>query len=402
MARKSKKQSRFKELFGGDSYTLALSAILLFGLLLTALFYSGPYLSFDDHLYIAFANQISANIFNPISSPWAYGWLFPYFVFLGGLVFGTSSSGLVALTVIEYLSLIVLTYILALRVTKDRKLALLAAFLVCIFPFTIQYSTRVLSDSLMGVIASLCVIFFLSDRKIDWALAGAMVGLLIYIKLIALAFLVPFFICALVTRKREYVIPPMIVMLVIYTLPFLVLVHNPLYPFQNYGTFQETISPVTYANNLFALMIMASMVQTSGNTSINYQNYQLGLLLWLALLGAALAIRYRDKRMLMMAGIFWFFLLYLAFGTISLSGYVAGSFITRYLQLVAAPMAVLVAYAIISIAGKFPINGRGNWVQIAIFAVLMAVVIIAMLHTYRLVYDYNSMIRLNPFWAPAG
>jgi hypothetical protein len=162
------------------------------------------------------------------------------------------------------------------------------------------------------------------------------------------------------------------------------------------------ISPVTHINNLFALMIMASLVQTSGNTGINYQNYQLGLLLWLALLGAVLAVRYRDKRMLMMAGLFWFFLLYLAFGTISLSGYVAGSFITRYLELVAAPMAVLVSYAMISIAGKFPIRGRGNWVHIAIFVILLALVIIAMLHTYRLVYDYNSMIRLNPLWLPSG
>ncbi len=400
MARRSKRSraGRIRTLLGGDSYTLALWLIILLGVVLIATFYTGPYLRFDDARYMAFVSQISFHIFNPVASPWAYGWLFPYLVFISGSIFGMTASGMIIFTALEYLSLIGLAYLLALRVGGNRKTALLAAFLVCIFPFTIQYSTRLLDDLLMGVIASLSIVFFLSGRKLDWVFAGVMAGMLLYIKPIALAFLVPFFICALLTKKRVYIIVPMILAIVGYTIPFIILVHNPLYPFQNYGTIQGMISPNTFMNNFFGLTIMASVFQTVGNIAMDYQTYQLGLLLWLALLGSLLAVRYKHRGMLMLAGIFWFFLLYLAFGSISLSHYTAGSLITRYLDLVAAPMAVLVAYAMVNVAGKFPIRGRGGWVRIAVFVVLLALVLIAMIHTYRLVYYYNEMIRHNPFW----
>lgn len=387
-------------LFKGNASILCLWLILLLGVFLIHAFYTGPYLKFDDNSYMTLAGDVSAHTFNPILTPRAFGWLFPYISILSEAVFGSGQSGIVAFTALEYLSLIFLTYMLAMRVLKDEKAALLSAFLVCIFPFTIQYSTRLLPDMLLGVIALLSAIFLMSNRKVDWVLAGAMAGFLIYVKMMGLAFVIPFAILALFSRKRNYVIIPMLVVLVIYTVPFIVTVHSPLYAFQNYGAFQESLSPTTPQNNLVGLMLMASLFQEYQMSSINFQNYQLGLLLWLAALGTILAIKYRDRMMAAMAVIFWFFLLYLAFGTISLSGYVAGSLITRYLIVVAAPLAILVAYAVKNIVVKFPIRGRSNWVHIALFLIVMAGILITLLHTYHLVYFYNEMIRLNPAWVP--
>lgn len=397
---KARKEDSFWKLLKGNKYTLVLGAVVLLGALLIGLFYAGPYLRFDDTVYLTLTSLIGTHAFSPVLTPRAFGWLFIYLSYLGQSVFGMAGSGAIALSALEYLSLISLTYLLAIKVSEDRKLALLSAFLVCIFPFTIQYATRLLPDMLLGIVATLSIVFLFSERKLDWILAGAMAGSLIYIKLMGIAFLIPFVICALATRKRNYAVPVLLLMLAVYVVPFIAYTHNPLYSFQNYGSFQESLSPTTPFNNMAELMLMGSLFQEYQMTSINFQNYQLGLLLWLMALGTALSVMYLDKKMLAMAWIFWVYLLYLCFGPITLSGYVVGSFITRYLIVVAAPMAILVAYAIKNIAVKFPIRGRGGWVHIAIFLLIMMGIVITLWHTYHLVYYYNEMIRNNPFWVP--
>jgi 4-amino-4-deoxy-L-arabinose transferase-like glycosyltransferase len=397
---KVKPKRSFGDLFRGDSHILALWLIVLLAVVMINVFYSGPYLKFDDASYLQLAGQIGTHTFNPASSPRAYSWLFIYLSYLGMTVLGGAQSSAVAIVAIEYLSLVLLTYVLAVKVTGDKKLALLAALMTCIFPFTVQYSTRLLPDMLMGVLATLSVVFLLSKNRIDWILAGIMAGLLIYAKLMGLAFLIPFGICALATQRRNYVVPALLAVILIYPIPFIVYVHNPLFSFQNYGAFQEQISPTSPTNNLVGLMLMGSLFQEYKPISINFQNYQLGLLLWLAALGTILSIKYMDKKVFAMAGIFWMYLIYLCFGPITFSGYVVGSFITRYLIIVAAPMAILVAYAIKNMVVKFPIAGKHGWVHVALFLLIILAVVASLWHTYHLVYLYNELIRFNPYWAP--
>ncbi len=404
MPRKAKRSApkRFSlaRLLKGDKYILALWLIMLCGVLLIHFFYTGPYLQFDDQKYLALVAQVGNHTFSPAINLRAYSWLFIYLSYLSGAIFGQTQSGFVALVAIEYLSLILLTYILGLRVTGDKKLSLFAAFLVCIFPFTIQYSSRLLPDMLMGVLGAISAVMLFSDRKVDWVLSGAAAGLMLYVKLMAFAYLIPFAIAALISRKRAYVIPAMLITMAIYTIPFIVYVHNPFFAFQNYGGFQELLSPTTPGNNLLGLMLMGSLWQSTGPISINFQNYQLGLLLWFAALGTVMSVKYMDGKMVAMSGLFWVFTLYLCFGTISLSHYAVGSFITRYFIVVAAPFAILVAYAVKNLVVKFPISGRRNWVHMAIFLALLIGIIVSLWGTYHLVYYYNEMIRLNPAWLP--
>ena len=200
---KARKEDSFWKLLKGNKYTLVLGAVVLLGALLIGLFYAGPYLRFDDTVYLTLTSLIGTHAFSPVLTPRAFGWLFIYLSYLGQSVFGMAGSGAIALSALEYLSLISLTYLLAIKVSEDRKLALLSAFLVCIFPFTIQYATRLLPDMLLGIVATLSIVFLFSERKLDWILAGAMAGSLIYIKLMGIAFLIPFVICALADTKKE-------------------------------------------------------------------------------------------------------------------------------------------------------------------------------------------------------
>ncbi len=381
---------------------VALILILLLAVFLIAIFYAGVYWQFDDSTYVSFIQQINNHTFNPGSNPYAYGWLWPYFVFLGGIIFGFTSFGLVVPTALEYLSLIVLTYVLGSKVSKNKGVAIIAALLVCLFPFVVQYSTRLLNDMLLGVIATLSMIFFLSENKRVWILAGVMAGLLIYIKMIGLAYILPFGICALLSKKRKYVVWSMIITILLYTLPFLFLLHNPLYPFQNYGNDQNMISPATLHSNIEVLLLMMDFIQIKGSASLLYQDYSLGLLTVFTIIGTVIAAISKNRKIIYVAVLFWVFLLYLFFGTISLSRYVVAAVIIRYFILVAAPMAILISYSIISIANymQTKVGGNRRWFGAAVVILLLILILLSLNQAYVLVFYYNTMIRQSPFGPP--
>lgn len=392
-----KRPSGIYEAIKDNKEIIALALILLLAVFLMGLFYSGIYWQFDDANYVLFIQQINSHTFNPGLNSYAYGWLFPYFVFFGGLVFGFTYTGLVIPTAIEYLSLIVLTYILCTRATKQKSVAIIAALMVCIFPFVVQYSTRLLDDMLLGVIATLSMIFFLSNDKKAWVLAGIMAGLLIYIKLLGLAYILPFLICALISKKRKYVVVSMIVTMALYTLPFAFLFHNPLYPFQNYGNIQTEISPATLQSNTVVLLLMTGLIQVRGTAPVFYQDYSLGLLMLFVFMGTVTAINNKNKSMFYVAVLFWGFLLYLFFGTISISHYVLAAVILRYFILVAAPMAILASYSIVSIATYVQTKlNSGNWLGAVVVVFLLFLILLSLVQAYVLVFLYNTLIRNTP------
>ena len=367
--------------------------VVCIAIILGIVFYTGIYWSFDDSIYVTFALQVAKGIFNPISSPYAFGWAFPYFVWLSGSIFGFTNSGLVTLTAIEYISLIILTYILGTKLFRDKYTPVLGAFIVCISPFVLQYSTRLLSDMLLGVVATLAIIFLLSDRKIDWVLAGILASFLAYIKLLGLAFILFFGIYVLFCKeKRKYVIPAIIVGLLVYIVPFLVITHNPLYAIENYGTFQTTISPASVNSNYLALIVMlgsATVNKSAG--SLYYQIYPLGLMLWFALLATYFIISRRRKELYLLVFIFWGFLSYILFGSITLSHYAVDAIVPRYLITVAAPFALLISYLIMGVYW----NVKSRWgrnIAIFLFAMLLLLLILSLWNTYIIIYQYKIII----------
>lgn len=376
--------------------------LALLAIIIVLAFYSGLFWNFDDSTYYLLSIAAVHNSFNPASNPYGYGWAFPYFVAIGGLVFGFSFHGIVISTAIEYFSLIVLTYILAFRLTKKRNLAIASALIITITPFVLQYSTRLINDMLLGVIATLSMILFISERKIDWYLSGIMAGALIYIKLIGFAYIIFFGLIAIASNKRKYVIPMIILMLLVYTIPFAILVHNPFYSFKNYGLFQHSLSPAgTVYSNIVDLFVVLGIIRISPLDPLIYQIYSLGLFIFLALVGSLLSITNKNKNMLYLSWLFLGYFLYLYFGTISISAYYVGITIPRYFILIAAPFAILIAYAFdctydivrrLSEAIR-PLKKYSKTIALAAVVLLFIIMILTTLNTYELIYAYNRDIR---------
>jgi len=373
-----------------------LIVVLIIALVMIYIFRTGYLVPNDDSIYINFANQIQAHTFNPTNSAFSYGWVFPYFVWLSAELFGSTFYGFTILcTTVEYLSLIVLTYILANKFFKNSNYSVLAAFFIAIFPFLIQITTRVFNDVLLGVMATLAMIFFLSDKKYDWLLAGLMAGLMISIKLIGVAFIIPFGLYALFSNKRYYVILGIIIGFAIYMLPFAIIAHNPLYSIEGYGKFQSSLSPSNFNINRLTLEESAGLWMSAPIGNARYMDFSLGLLFWLAVIGTLLGFIFKKDKIIYFSILFWGYVLYIHFGTITLSTYSFQTVVSRNFCLIAAPFAILIAYAVM-VLHRMAYDYDKKWAIILLIA-LVILTIASLWTTYSTIYYFNIIIRTHNY-----
>lgn len=321
--------------------------IIFLAIALVLVFRSGINQTFDDNNYKLLAIQVSQGKYNITESPYGYGVLFICITYISGALFGFDKFGLTILTsVMPYFILILLTYVLAKKAKQDENTALISSFLVAIMPFVVGYSTRLLPDLLMGVIAISALILFLGDAKKEWFLSGLVAGLLIYIKLSGAIFFIPFALYALFSSRRNYVLLGLIIAVIAYLGLFLAFTGNPFYTIQNYSAFQSNLNNLTSFNgNTGILFVMLGLIQLQPGSLYN-QVWSLGLVLWFALIASYIAILKKSKPMQFLAMICWGFILYMSFGTISLAHYTFGPVIGRYFAIIAGPISVLTAYMV--------------------------------------------------------
>jgi hypothetical protein len=119
----------------------------------------------------------------PINSITAFPWLFSYMQAWGVTLLGRNLEGLRAISVVLGTLGIPALYFLA-RELLNRKTALLAAFLLAVFPPHIQFSRiglNNIADPLFGTLALAFLIRGLKyQRRLDFALGGAALGLTQY------------------------------------------------------------------------------------------------------------------------------------------------------------------------------------------------------------------------------
>ena len=77
---------------------------------------------------------------------------------------------------------------------------MVSAFLIATAPFVVGYSTRVLPDMALGVIAGFSILFFVCAQenrrgKYLYFLSGVFAALTVYIKFIGLAYVLLFLVC---------------------------------------------------------------------------------------------------------------------------------------------------------------------------------------------------------------
>lgn len=411
----------------GENLYLLLAIILASGFLLL-LFYSGPYYAFDDRLYLLYAHQITNGTFNFLESPYAYGYLMPALVALSFLLFGSGITSSLIPMALAYFLIIILAYVIARRL-YGGKAALLSALLSGTAPFVLGNSTRILPDMLLGVIAGVSIYLMISagssKRKgLLYFFSGIFASLTIYVKLIGLAYVLVFLIAVISyslmrdegkaeTKSHPGAARPkgpmskksIILILAGLAIPIIANLFvtylstgNALYTLVAYGQNQNAISHTTLLINTFTFALM-----TFGIFSINWihgtlfqqvidpQIYPLGLMILWSAASFLIGWHKRDRSVTYLSVLTFGFLLYMFFGSETISAYSFIAIQSRYFTLVIIPMAILASYAIIEISDfvgtVFKKRGRRM-----VLTFLIAATLASNLPVYGALYNYNRSI----------
>lgn len=259
--------------------------------------------------------------------------------------------------------------------------------------------------ALVGISLLLLVYAESNKNKIFYFLSGAFAVMTMYVKLIGLAYVLALFIALLVytfydkkkTAEQKvtndiliYSIAGMLTFAIIYIAIMFAFSGSLFGPFIKYGTNQMRISPSSLNINVNALSTMLfgySYLKIAGST----QAFPLGLIIFLALAGTIIGFRKKETLFICISVIFWIAFLYIFFGTVTITTY---SFIfaavSRYIIMVAVPMAVLASYALINIykASTHILKNRSIYLPIAI----LVIAIISYIPSYNILYSYNKGI----------
>ena len=324
---------------------LLLFLIVLFGLVLRMIFFSGVGTS-DDLAYSKHAYYIHKGI-DPSSGAILsarvgifYPTAFSY------KVFGVNDFSSVLFVLLTAIGNIILAYFFG-KLFHSEKTGLMAAFLMSIFPLEVVYSTKLLTDLPSSFFMALGMyLFFYSEKnngyRIYYFLSGAFIGVGYLLResaaLIALFFLV------YIIFSRQIKINYFIVsagFLAIFALEFFIyyqLIGDPLFRFTSVqGDLLEEYKTFNYFGRLsFPKGLFHYPYVILTNSLISY---------FYALIFISIAYFLVAKKKETHLLIFWFIslLLYLSFGSASFSHYLPFRADPRYLSVITMPGIVLLA-----------------------------------------------------------
>jgi hypothetical protein len=391
---------------------LIIAASLAFSFVL----YSGPQSNYDDTVYMNFAFRILHGTFNPTVSPFAYGYIIPASVAASFALFGTGLIQAIIPEVLEFVLLLAVVFFIAKTYSSNSE-SLMAALMFGISPFVMGYVTRVLPDMLIALLAAVSILFFLRGSKDSktWMFlaAGFFAGATIFVKFEALMYLLFFIIasflflafskrilkkarrkskCFVHSKKLVYaavLVVGILISVVLYFAPFMLISGHALYPItmlDDYGNYL-TISDLSM--NIGTLI---SMSTPSFNVYANaiYYDFFIGSIIYFAIMGTAIALAKRDLTRLFESVLCWGIYLSMFFFTASLSKYEVFAVTSRFIILIAAPMALLSAYAIMQIYGYLK-KLKSSRFSIVITVIIVIAVSLLNIPSYIIIGNGNHM-----------
>ncbi len=383
--------------------------IILIGIAIALFTYSGPLIAYDDAAYLTYAHQMLIGTFGIGESTYAYGFIYPATV-AASMFFGISQYSAAIPQLVEYIAIMALTFLIARRLYGTR-IANISLLFVATAPFVVAYATRALPDMLEGALAALAIYVFVAasqsseNKQLLYLAAGAIAALTIYAQLLSSIF-VFFFACAIIIlsvridKKPKnnisfnrisalYFLLGVAIMLAAYLMIFYLQTGSALTPYK-YSEFQSANRPGLLYNALeFILVIYGYTI--SGSSPLVGVVLPIGPMALWAIAGIFIGYKKRNRAAMMFAIIGLGFMLYLFFGTISLSSYITAYVVTRYFIVVAAPLAILAAYSIVVLSDLFSL-AFSNKVGYAVLSAFILITIGFNAFVMTSVYAYNYSI----------
>ena len=335
-----------KKLLKNTKFLLFL--IVLFGLALRLIFFSGMGTS-DSLAYSKAANDIDKGIDPDSTLTLTTRMGLICATALSYTLFGINDFSSVLFTLLTSIGSIILIFYFG-KLFFNEKTGLMAAFLLSFFPLDVVYSTKLLSDLPSAFFMALGVYFFLYSEiksklkyNLGYFLSGIFIGIGYMIRESALLIGLFFLIYAIYKKriKKEYFIVALgfLVVFLIEMLIFYILAGNPL--FRSIAS-QEYLAEAMVRYNYFGrlsfpigLLHYPYVILTTNLLSYFYAFIFISIMYcWM--------FRKKETRIMQ----FWFIslLLYLSFGSASLTHYAPFRAVDRYLAIITVPGILLLAY----------------------------------------------------------
>ncbi len=393
---------------------LLLLILLLCGLL-SYLFYSGPFYNFDDINYMTYAHQMLAGGFSVYESTYTYGFLFISILSMSFQLFGYTLFAAALPNFIGYILIVIFIFLTG-RKMKGDGFGIVAALVAATSPYIFGYATRVIPDMLTGLMATISLYLFITamqeakNRNLFYFYSGVFAGLTIYSKLTGLLFLgffamASFGLAATYTRsgKKSFgldytnflcLFMGALLLFIIYLAAFFLLTGNPIYAFSNYSAAQTTGDYVPVTANLATLAVLiGGGLDAFGGISPLPEVFLFGALPVWCIIGTIIALVKKERKFIFIAAMLWAILLYFFIGAINLNSYSNILVVARYLILIAAPMSIMVAYAVTEIVAPFiPVSKKWAYGLSLIFIMITIALYIS---PYLSIADYNLVVSTD-------
>ena len=385
---------------------IILSSILFLAIILSYIFYSGPFVYYDDNYYIFSAHQMLQGTFKPNRIPYTVETLTIASIALSFLLFGYGALQAALPSLVEYIATIIVIFLLCRKMLNDY-FAGVASFLFATAPFVVGYTTRALPDIFTALTVAIACYYMYEALELKsnraMLLAGLFIGLTMLVKT-AGAIMVASFLIGLIylyadkkfrknNRTLVYAIVGVLMPLLIMISYFYIFTGNPFFNLYIYTRLVNQ-SPTTLSNNINTLSVSANpiyLLYTQDWHSIQPQVFPMGLVIVFALIGAIIGIVRKNKTIVFFSLVIVIPMLYIFFGTRSLSHYVAMPIVSRFFDIVSAPIIILAAYALSSLY-----NSVKKESKVAASFVITIIILYATflnLPTYQTLYYYNLGAR---------
>ncbi|MBI3034758.1 glycosyltransferase family 39 protein [Candidatus Woesearchaeota archaeon] len=326
------------------NHGLLLFLIVVFGLVLRLIFFSGMGVS-DDLAYSKYANSKGIDPASVLTLSTRLGLI--YITALSYSLFGINDISSVLFIVLASIGNIILIFYFG-KLLFNEKVGLMAAFLLSFFPLEVVYSTKLLSDIPSAFFMALGVYTFLyaekkSKQTAYYFASGFLIGIGYLIRESALLIALFFIIYVLYKRqlKKEYFIVPLGFM-IIFGVELAALYKLTGDPFFRFTAVQDYLFSVHSQLNHFG--------RTSFPEGLFHYPYIIltNELINFFYISIFIAICYFiiNKKNNAHILLFWFIslLFYLSFGSSSFSRYVPFKADPRYLSVITLPGILLLAY----------------------------------------------------------
>ncbi|MGC8710593.1 MAG: ArnT family glycosyltransferase [Candidatus Micrarchaeia archaeon] len=378
-------------------------SIIALALILSYIFYSGPFVYYDDNCYIYFAHQMIQGTFVPNDMPFSVETLTIASLALSFIIFGYGALQAALPSLFEYIATIIVIFLLGRKMFNDY-FAGIASFLFATAPFVLGYTTRALPDMFTALAVTIAAYFLYDAIKLNskraFFIAGFFATFTMLIKTAGLIVIISFvaslfylFFSKKFRMSIGYSVLGMAIPLLAMFLCFFALVHNPFYNLYIYSSSFKNMAPTTFYENLkiFNISINPLLLLNVKNAQGSPHVYPLGAIALLAIVGSILGIIKKDKFIISSFIISAIPMLYIFFGSKSIFQYIPISIVSRYFEIVAAPMAILATYALFKLYKSVSRASKpAAWLTIFLilgFAMLTNALI------YHSFYNYHLGIR---------